>query len=269
VKQPWSEDFVDLRTKFLPDEEAALLYEHFPEVPGSVEEGCPTCDGEGHFRWRGEEHQCDCLEQLQLHKHYLAARIGVTFQRLDWPDYVGDPDALTVVSSYLQCYRDMVRSGVGLTFQGQFGTGKTMLSNLVAKALVRLGYRVFYTTFNGMIQMFTSGWTSTQDRVRFETKVVRSQILVLDDVSRTHRTKSNLPESTFDHVLRQRVVNARPTIITSNDTETQLGQAYGGAILSLLRENSIPFVFSGDDWRAHAVDRTLAEIKTKERRPIT
>jgi DNA replication protein DnaC len=162
----------------------------------------------------------------------------------------------------------MISTGMGLIYLGEFGTGKTMLVSLVAKELVKLGYTVFFTTFAEMIDMFTKSWSSNTARARFESKVVESEIFILDDVGKEFRTKTNLAESTFDHVLRQRAVDARPTMLTTNMSEDELDEGYGGAIFSLLKERSILHKSKGNDWRGKARDRTLEEVLSGEVRPI-
>jgi len=154
----------------------------------------------------------------------------------------------------------MTRTGMGIIYLGPFGTGKTMLVSLIAKELVKLGYSVFFSTFTEMVDLFTKSWSSNVARARFEAKVVESEIFILDDVGKEFKTKNNLSESTFDHVLRQRAVDARPTLLTTNMTEPELDEGYGGAIFSLLKERSILHHSVGEDWRAKARERTLEEV---------
>lgn len=265
--RPWEGDFVDLRTKFLSDSDAIRLYRAYPELPRSADEGCPTCGGTRQYKWHGW-HTCDCEAQLQLHKHYLQAGIGVPMQRLDWVDYVGDLSALHDTQEMLGQHINMMRNGIGAVYRGEFGTGKSMLASLSAKALIRMGYRVYFATFQSMIQMYTSGWTSDADRAEFERRVLFSQVLFLDDVGKEFRTKNNMNESQFDHVLRQRVFSGRSTYLTTNDSEKQMAEGYGAAILSLLNERSVEIKVGGVDFRGTAKKRAVTEAMAGEQRPI-
>jgi DNA replication protein DnaC len=273
--RPWEVGYVDLAERMLqwPDEVSEGLYAAYPSVSHDWRQSCPTC-GSGakrdrRFFWRGEWFDCDCRQQLALHKHYLRANIGESYQRLDWDDYHGDPKALEVVSTYLERHGRYVPAGLGLFLRGQIGTGKTMLAALIAKAFVRLGYSVFFVTFPEMIEEFTKGWGDNASKARFETMIVRSRVLVLDDIGKEYRAKSvNLAESTFDHVLRRRVANLRPTIVTTNLAPQDVSQGYGASILSLLNEQSIGKEIAGADWRTKARDRTKEEADQGWRRPI-
>src|SRR5690606_11856928 len=130
---------------------AEYLYQRYPELPKCAEVECVICDKTGTYTFRGEEVECDCHQQLQLHKHYLVANIGLLYQRLDWNDYEGDQVAAKLARQYLSRHRDMIRTGMGLIYHGEFGAGKTMLASLVAKELVKLGYDVYFSTFTEMI----------------------------------------------------------------------------------------------------------------------
>lgn len=259
----------DIRTRYLSDDEASRLYRNHPQLGRSYQTYCPTCDKTGSYRWRGTVHACDCEYQLQLHKHYLAAGIGVTYQRLDWKDYAGPPKLLGHVDKYLDRRDQFLKRGMGLYFMGTLGTGKTMLANLVLKELVKDGYRCWATTFSQTVEMFTAGWSDKADKDYFQQKFINSQVLLLDDVGKELRgTRINLAETTFDAILRQRVQSGRTTIITTNMTPTDLEDGYGAAILSLIREKSLELVFDGGDYRPSARERETDEVLNGEMRPI-
>lgn len=247
----------------LSDEDIIRLENRYPRI-----HDCPTCNGLGGYTFRGEEHTCDCMMQKQLYKHYLNAGIGVTYQRLDFSDYEGSREILQSLAKYIDSYERYASRGIGLLLTGPFGTGKTMIANLVLKEFVKQGYRCFATTFAQTIDMLTASWKSNDDRRYFQRRFVDSEILLLDDVGRELRSKSNLTESTFDNILRTRVQEGRPTFITTNMSPEELGDGYGAAILSLLKEHSIVCEMNGEDYRARSNARTLKEIRDGENRPI-
>lgn len=257
-----------LRWKFLTDAEAEELYKTNQRLSLGPDEYCPTCEKKGTYFWQGESRECDCQLQLQLHKHYLNAGIGKTYQRLSWDDYSGDEEAKKLCGTYLESSEAFISRGMGLVFIGDYGTGKTMALNLLMKDLVVSGYRCFATTFTNMIDMFTAGWRSADEQQKFQDRVRGSDILLLDDIGKELKTKNNLSESTFDSVLRFRVQNGKPTFITTNMTYDELREGYGGAIFSLMGETSVVHKLEGKDFRPQSADRLLVETQQGITRPI-
>lgn len=260
----------DPRTAYLSDDEAARLYVRHPGLGRSYVDYCPTCNKAGTYIWRGVEQACDCELQLQLAKIYFAAGIGLTYQRLDWGDFQGADEVVAGVAKYIENHQSYISRGVGLFFTGPFGIGKSMLATLALKEFVKLGYRCYATTFAQTIEAFTSTWgrDGKANQEFFQDKFLYSEVLLLDDLGRELSGTTKLSESTFDTILRQRVSAGRPTFLTTNLTMSQLERGYGGAVLSLLREKSVVFEFTGEDFRPKANRRELDEIALGEVRPI-
>lgn len=260
---------VDLKWEPINEVEIHRLYENNPHLRASSDHYCPTCLTKGSFQWKGETVICDCQEQLQLHKHYLVSGIGDTYQRLTWEDYTGDPKAKELCDEYLKNHEMYVARGIGIMLSGMYGVGKTMALSLLLKDLMKLGYKVYSTTFAAMVDSFTAGWNSEQDKKHFNLKMRSSQILLLDDLGKEFKTKNALAETTFDSVLRFRVQNSKPTFLTTNMSRTEMRTGYGSAILSLLTESSMDYEFDDDmDSRRKVKHKKLEEIRNGQTRPI-
>ncbi len=259
-----------LDKRFLSDSDASRLYRLHRELKADPDEFCPTCLKEGFYFWPDKDTrvECDCRQQLQLYKHYLNAGIGALYQRLDWDDYIGDDDTVTVASAYLDNAKQMVSRGIGLILLGGYGVGKTLLATLILKNLLHAGHQVFSTTFAGMIEMFTAGWNSEEEKNFFVERVKKSEVLLLDDIGKEFRSKNNLAESTFDSVLRSRVQEGRPTFITTNMSVEDMRAGYGSAVLSLIMETSVMHEIEGTDYRSKAGSTKMQEILQGLTRPI-
>ena len=254
-------DFIDLA---LSTEEAERVYHIRPEL----KEGCPTCEGNSTYRWQGQDHDCDCQRQLQLAKHYTAAGIGKDFQRLSLDDWHGDEQIRQEVEHYLEHWKGYVDLGRGIIFYGDYGTGKTFLANMILKYLVREGVRCYATTFSDMIEEFTATWGDKTKKQWFQDTFMYTGVLLLDELGREGRSSHNLPQSTFDRILRNRVQNARPTLLTTNIKPDDLDLGYGGAVLSQLKRSCFTVEVTGSDYGPTNFRLGNAQVSAQERRPV-
>lgn len=250
----------------LGDKELERLLVKFPELRASPEDYCPTCKTKGTYRWQGKEHRCDCAAQLGLYKKYLSSGIGKPYQCLSWDDVDSELDPqLQPIYKFLSDPERYLSRGIGVYLWGPPGTGKTMIATLILKDLIRKGYTGFSATMAAMVEYFTAGWGgNTDEKEWFTDKFLSSQILVLDELRRDNR----LAESTFDHILRTRVHEGRPTIITTNLTPGELENGYGSSVLSLIVQQSIEVNLNRQNYRGAAHDRVMQEIDRDEMRPI-
>ena len=174
----------------------------------------------------------------------------------------------TALQEYVRRHDDYVEQGLGLLFTGPRGIGKTMLATLVLKEFIRAGYRCCYATYSSAMEMYTTGWRDLDIKRRFEDTFLRTRVLLLDDMGREAKSANNMQESTFEHILRNRVQSCRPTILTTNLNYDDLEEGYGAAALSLLSEQSMVMEMTGDNFRPKANARKFDEPEEGERRPI-
>lgn len=255
-------------SRFFSDEDLQRLGRENPDVVFDYEKFCPTCRKQNGctYRWRGQVHRCDCQQQLHLHLHYLNAGIGATYQRLDWDDYHGATPIDELAGRYVDNHEAYFQLGIGLWLPGDFGTGKTMVANLMLKEFVRRGYTCFATTFKDTLERMTDGWHDPADKRMFARRFEQSKVLLLDDVGGEFATR--LSEPTFEGLVRTRTQHARPTFVTTNLSEDYLLKGYGAAAVSLLKEKSIVQEFSGTDYRPMAHQELLDCVARGEVAPI-
>lgn len=261
--------------RLLTNPEADRLKKRHPGLPASPQH-CPTCKGKGTFLWWSPENEpaewkCNCPDQWVLHRYLLHSNVLKGYQRLGWRDATNvEAGAIDRVWDYIDNAEGYVDAGYGLILHGLVGNGKTLLSSLVFKALLAQGYDGYFTTFSEMIETYTAGWYDAEERAWFHRRVKNTTVLVLDDIGREFKAGGarTLPESTFDEVLRHRIAAALPTIITTNYDMNKLGEAYGGNVLSLLKERSSTYQFAGQDFRDRAEARLQTEVRNKLTRPL-
>lgn len=269
----------------LSDPEALRLRNQHPDLPASPEH-CVTCRGAKRFRWWAPgtdivgSYECPCRDQWVLHRVLLYSGIGLGYARLGWGFATGvEGGAIEVVESYLCDLDAYVNNGVGLILHGNMGTGKTLLSVLLAKAALAQGVSVHFTTFSAMLRSLMAGFNDEDEMQWFHKRIKNVGLLVIDELGREHQQRFStkegvvdrttaLAQSTLDDVLRHRVAQAKPTLLTTNMELGQLIEGYGSNVMSLLSERSIDYRFTGADFRPQERRRVDEEIRLRLQRPL-
>jgi DNA replication protein DnaC len=228
------------------------------------------------------EYLCPCEDQWIAERWLLIRGVPKSNQRLSWID--GDQIPMAVRESaaqYIARSSFNVPSGLGFYLWGDQGTGKTMTSTLMLKALMEAGHDGQFVTFADALNLFRSGWSDADEKAWYAAKIRNAQVLVLDDIGREHMqrrfskedqalvsTPTSVAESTLDDLIRHRISNNKPTIITTNLDPEFVKAQYGTNIFSLLAEKSQVCEFKAADWRPAARSRSEVEAELGLKRPV-
>jgi DNA replication protein DnaC len=239
---------------------------------------CPTCHASlirvtddvegwenGTYRFRGEEHPCDCDTQRALYRHYLAAGIPEQYMRLNWSDYRGDPEVIDPVAQYLDKWQAFKDNGMGMEFASEnLGVGKTFAATHVGKELVKRGVPVLFTTFLDVINVYTrDNAQELGDRLRDTT------VIILDEVVPPYGNQINFFSSEFERLIRHRTNHNMPTIMTTNMEPQELHDTFP-RVYSLLEAKQWRVILRGEDARRRIIaDENLEIALNEEIRPIT
>jgi DNA replication protein DnaC len=258
----------------LTDPDRERLKRDNPGLWSDPEKTCLTCQKRGAFSVRQDGQvlafDCDCAAQWKLHRWLLNSGVGLRYQRLSWThcDSVNKV-AVAAVTDYLDYSDRYVSAGRGLTLGSPaMGTGKTMLATLLFKALLADGLDGYMVQFNDMLNLFSAGWRNEEDRKWFIRRVRNAGVLVVDDIGREHKGRAEVSEAMFDEVIRHRDASCKPTIITTNYTEQELLQGYGGNIMSLLSGVNTYVPVPGMDYRPRLIENAAADARDGIAYPI-
>ncbi len=242
----------------LQREREALAAENFEE--GFLDDSpiCDRCDGLGYVG----STMCQCLQELcrQEQKKELTFLSGgkESFSqfRLDYyPDFI-DPKIgvsprqlmernFRTCRTYAATFSD--NSG-NLLFNGGTGLGKTFLSACIARMVADRGYSVVYETASRLFTnleraKFSNDESARQNAERYTT----CDLLIVDDLGT--EMPSQFVVAALYSLLNDRLMERKPTVISTNLNIAELKQRYSPQIGSRLEGSFTLLPFLGEDIR--------------------
>lgn len=187
-------------------------------------------------------------EKVELtREHYLRMQVPVRFWGVETNQI---PDsARPVVERYIDRLDTMLHSGTGLLLWGGNGRGKTSAAVCVAKAIRQTGAPVLFVTAEQLRQGKIDGEMFDADYTIWE-RATEVDCLVLDELGKEYRGKSDHSERLIDRLFRIRSGERLVTLVTTNIVLQDLKKHYNPSMLMLFQENLHPVRVDGPDMRA-------------------
>ncbi|MCR5109016.1 MAG: ATP-binding protein [Lachnospiraceae bacterium] len=202
---------------------------------------CKECKDTGYI---GSE-KCRCLKQAVIRELYDQSNIAdmlkyENFDTLSY-DYYYD-DELEQMESIIKTCRDYVQNFEGpyvnknILFFGTPGTGKTFLTNCIAKEILDKGYSVIYFTSISLFDKLAT-YTFRNSDGSDEIEGIREDIfgcdlLIIDDLGT--ETAGNFVASQFFLIINERNSRKKATIISTNLAMSDLSERYNERTASRL-----------------------------------
>ena len=222
---------------------------------------CEHCGGSGYV---GSQ-MCECLVELcrQEQKKELTTLLGSgreSFEqfRLEYYPDAADPkygvnprQMMQRVLQKCQRYaRDFSPDTSGsLLFTGGTGLGKTFLSGCIARCVADGGYSVVYDTAIRLFSDFEAvkfGENTEESRRKTE-KYTACDLLIIDDLGTEMVTQFTI--SVLYHVVNSRLMERRPTILSTNLSPEEIRSRYSAQIASRILGTYQVLQFLGTDIR--------------------
>lgn len=220
---------------------------------------CPKCHGEKHifFEKDGSQYaaECDCLkrdrEKKRLAQLFRSARIPLRYTEKNLENFnqFKQPKAHKMAQAYLENWQHMQKSGQGILFVGDVGTGKTHLAFAILNALIRKGVNGLATTVPDLMDDLRPKRDETTERQAEQIEALKTvDLLLLDDLG-AQRNTPWVTERLFI-IINARYNSLRPTIITSNDYLESLDKVEGWKrIVDRISEMCRPVKMPGNSCR--------------------
>ncbi len=222
---------------------------------------CPKCKDTGMI---GKE-ECQCFRQYLIQKAYGRSLLNElsdnesfdTFNLDFYSKSEKDRHGVTPYENmrliYSICYKFAEKFGYeykNLLIMGKTGLGKTFLCNAISRKVLDSGYTVIYISAGRLFktlqdEQFNRG--EEEEYSSFYEDVLNVDLLVIDDLGTEFST--TLVSSQIFNIVNERMVNQRPTIISTNLTPDRIKEQYSDRVLSRLTDEFEFLTLTGDDIR--------------------
>ena len=254
----------------LQAERAALLQQHgLPQDWTDEIVSCPNCRDKGYLP---DGTICSCLMKLcnaeaTRDLSSLLREGNESFDRfsLEWYDNSGSAPTprqqMEMTRDFARDYASHFAPGApNLLLQGGTGLGKTYLSACIARVVSARGYSVAYETASvclsafeaAKFRPFTEAGEQAQARVD---QYLSCDLMILDDLGTEMISPYSV--SALYTLINTRLVNGKPTIISTNFADAELARSYSPQILSRLEGEYQTLPFLGRDIRRQKKEQGL------------
>jgi len=249
--------------KLISEKNYLLEKAGYPKDYLSLKYICSECRDTGYI----ENKKCRCLEQKIIDKAYAQSNLRdickyENFDNFDLRYYSDEIDKKEGVSPKENIKMVMNRclefvDKFGKEFQnimlcGQTGLGKTFLCNCIAKEILDKGYTVLYATAFQLFKMVEEerfGNDTQQEEYTHDylDLVLSVDLLIIDDLGTEFLTV--LTRSEFYNFINTRLLEKKPTIISTNLTMENMIANYSDRVVSRIQGNYRTFEIFGKDIR--------------------
>lgn len=212
----------------------------------------------------GSGKRCKCFEKQLIDRAYSTSNLGNKLLRENFSTFNSQlfseepingvspranmEEIVATAKAYIKNIHK--RPADNLLFTGHTGLGKTFLCSCIAKALIDNHLSVIYqTAFQLMDTISRYKFSDKQDtllRTAYEL-IFNVDLLIIDDLG-TEMVNNFTQTETFN-IINSRLLNDKPTIVSTNLTPIEISQVYGERLGSRILGHYDVLFFTGTDIR--------------------
>lgn len=218
------------------------------------------CDCE---REKLEKERIEDQKKERLYKIKVLKKLGFPdAEMMEWTfekDDCSNEKISKVARNYVSNFQSMLKTGKGLLFYGDVGTGKTYISACIANALIEEGHPCLVTNFPRLINKLSGMFEGKQE---FIDSLNQFELIVIDDLA--SERDSDFVAGFVNEIIDSRYRSGKPIIITTNLTSEELknpADVRKERIFSRLLEMCIPVEVTGKDRRKEKLKKDYKEMK--------
>lgn len=216
---------------------------------------CPSCRDTGYT----ENGKCHCFKQEIISILYRQSNIQEVlrqenFRTLSYEYYTGKDlenfrAAVKTAQNFIKSFHSDYHN---LFFYGTVGTGKSFLSNCVAKELIQQGNSVLYFSAIGLFDLLSRNsfdYKNKGELASLYDDLHDCDLLIIDDLG-TELTTSFTSSQLFS-CMNERHLRKKSTLISTNLSLEDLDNRYADRIFSRITSHYELCKFSGQDIRMY------------------
>lgn len=247
-------DQLKLKLKALSEDRARLLLENgYPENFLQPVFDCPDCRDTGYIQGQ----KCHCFKQAEIALLYEQSNLKTTlekenFSTLSYSYFEGDTlasyrKAVEKCKNFAGNFKTVYQN---LFFYGTVGTGKTFLTNCIAKECIEKGCSVLYFSAASLFDLLSRNAYSFKNQEEMSSlcsDLYSCDLLIIDDLGTETATAFTL--SHFFTCLNERLLRKKPIIISTNLSLEDCRNRYQDRIFSRLTSSFDFCKLTGPDIR--------------------
>jgi len=157
----------------------------------------------------------------------------------------GNKETCEIVKSWMDNLESMALNGYGLLILGTYRSGKTALSIVCAKEVLRWYGTAFFVCADDIVPAVIEKWICDEEEgVTWNEYMKDVDLLIIDDLGR--EKISEYSKSAIERIIRWRYDNVLMTIITSNMKVSELEELYGKGFMGVVKSCCRPILIKGD-----------------------
>ena len=225
------------------------------------EYACEKCKDTGYVDGK----KCGCFSKMLLEAVHARSGLGsgaddVSLGDFDMSLYSDKPYGNAAKTPYenmksnFETVQDFIANFgneyKNLLFYGETGLGKTFLCKCIAHELLDEGRFVMYVTAPQLFKMIEDerfSRTDDEEPSKFLEDIMEAELLIIDDLGSEFSTVLTASE-TFN-IINTRIIDRKPTVISTNLTPSDWANHYSDRIISRLAGDYELLKFYGEDIR--------------------